>query len=184
MVSETLSAAERVPTPFLRHRRPNMTTAPSKPTRLRPVIRPDHHHFPPRHSGSAVQSFTTGPNGRIPGSRRAIARRPARGMEERQPGGIHECLLGIRRVILISGDTHLAGCQAVFQHYQERYQSKGQEMGTLTLKGPIQMLDSGHALAWGEWQVVTSGQKHSGRFSRIYKKLSSGWRIIHESTTM
>ena len=87
-------------------------------------------------------------------------------------------------LILITGDTHLAGCQATFQHYQERYQANGQEMGLLTLKGPIQMLDSRNALVWGEWQVVTSSQKRSGRFSRVYKKLPSGWRIIHENTTM
>ena len=87
-------------------------------------------------------------------------------------------------LIVITGDTQVAGCQAAFQHFQERYQAKGQEMGTLTLKGPIQMLDSGYAVVWGEWQVVTSSQKRGGRFSRIYKKLPSGWRIVHESTTM
>ena len=83
----------------------------------------------------------------------------------------------------VSGDEITHGWQTVLDRYKQRYSSP-EKMGTLTFSElDIQPINSSYALADGRWLLNRAGDSPHGRFTLLFRETSSGWRIIHDTTT-
>jgi ketosteroid isomerase-like protein len=84
---------------------------------------------------------------------------------------------------IVSGDDITRGWQTVLDRYKQRYNSPGL-MGSLTFSElEIQPLSPSYALANGRWQLTRSNDTPHGRFTLLFRQTSTGWRIIHDTTT-
>ena len=85
--------------------------------------------------------------------------------------------------IFISGDSVTRGWQTVRDRYKRGYDSR-EKMGTLTFSEvEISMLNSTTAVVIGHWQLQRSSDEPKGRFTLIFKRGRSGWRIVHDHTS-
>ena len=83
----------------------------------------------------------------------------------------------------VSGDEVTHGWQTVLDRYKQRYSSP-EKMGTLSFSElEIQPISPSYALADGRWQLNRAGDSPHGRFTLLLRETSSGWRIIHDTTT-
>src|SRR5262245_47945679 len=83
----------------------------------------------------------------------------------------------------VSGDEITRGWQTVLNRYKQRYSSP-EAMGTLSFSElDIQPISPSYALADGRWQLNRAGDSPHGRFTLLFRETSSGWRIIHDTTT-
>ena len=83
----------------------------------------------------------------------------------------------------VSGDEITHGWQTVLDRYKQRYSSP-EKMGTLSFSElDIQPIGPSYALADGRWQLNRAGDSPHGRFTLLLRETSSGWRIIHDTTT-
>jgi ketosteroid isomerase-like protein len=83
----------------------------------------------------------------------------------------------------VSGDEITRGWQTVLDRYKQRYSSP-EKMGTLSFSElEIQPVSPSYALADGRWQLNRAGDSPHGRFTLLLRETSSGWRIIHDTTT-
>jgi ketosteroid isomerase-like protein len=57
-------------------------------------------------------------------------------------------------------------------------------MGTLTFSDlEITLSSSDSAVASGRWKLQRAGDQPHGRFTLILRRLSEGWRIVHDHTS-
>ena len=84
-----------------------------------------------------------------------------------------------------SGADVTTGWDPTLQRYRQRYQSQGKEMGQLEFQDlNIDILSRKAAVVTGKWQLTMSdGKRPHGLFTLIVKKMSAGWRIIHDHTS-
>ena len=83
----------------------------------------------------------------------------------------------------VSGDEITRGWQTVLDRYKQRYSSP-EKMGTLSFSElDIQPISPSYALADGRWHLKRAGDSPNGRFTLLFRETSSGWRIIHDTTT-
>jgi uncharacterized protein (TIGR02246 family) len=83
-----------------------------------------------------------------------------------------------------SGKDLTRGWQETLERYKKKYQAEGKEMGKLAFSDVvIQELAPGVALVTGKWELTLSKETIGGRYTLIMKKLSEGWRIIHDHTS-
>ncbi len=83
-----------------------------------------------------------------------------------------------------SGKDKTHGWEATLKRYQTRYQAEGRAMGTLEFgELEIEMLGSDSAFVRGRWQLKTGNDTPGGLFTLIFRKLPSGWRIVHDHTS-
>ena len=83
-----------------------------------------------------------------------------------------------------SGKDLTRGWQETLERYKKRYQAEGKEMGKLAFSDlVIQELAPGVALVTGKWELTLSKEVVGGRYTLIMKKLSEGWRIVHDHTS-
>ena len=83
----------------------------------------------------------------------------------------------------VSGDEITRGWQTVLDRYKQRYSSP-EKMGTLSFSElDIQPISTSYAIADGRWQLRRAGDAPHGRFTLLFRQTSSGWRIIHDTTT-
>ena len=83
-----------------------------------------------------------------------------------------------------SGNNKTKGWKATLERYQKKYQGEGKEMGKLTFTEiEIQLLSDDHALVKGRWRLDLKKESVGGLFTLIMKKMTPGWRIIHDHTS-
>jgi ketosteroid isomerase-like protein len=83
-----------------------------------------------------------------------------------------------------SGKDKTHGWDATLRRYQTRYQAEGREMGQLTFSEiEIEVVAPDSAFVRGRWQLRTSKETPGGLFTLLFKKLSPGWRIVHDHTS-
>jgi ketosteroid isomerase-like protein len=83
----------------------------------------------------------------------------------------------------MSGDKLTRGWQTVRDRYKKKYDSR-EKMGTLTFSElKITQLGVDVALVIGRWQLARQGDKPHGRFTLLFRRLSDGWRIVHDHTS-
>ena len=83
----------------------------------------------------------------------------------------------------VSGGEITRGWQTVLNRYKQRYSSP-EAMGTLSFSElDIQPIGTSYAIADGRWQLSRAGDAPHGRFTLLFRQTSSGWRIIHDTTT-
>ena len=89
-----------------------------------------------------------------------------------------------------SGATETRGWEPTLARYRQRYQAEGKEMGKLEFqKLNIDLLSRRSAVVTGEWHLTLSntktpdGKQPHGLFTLIFKRLSGGWKIVHDHTS-
>ena len=83
----------------------------------------------------------------------------------------------------LSGDNLTRGWQTVLDRYKKNYDTR-EKMGVLTFSDlEIRMLSDDSALAIGRWILKRANDEPHGRFSLVFRRTSSGWRIIHDHTS-
>lgn len=81
----------------------------------------------------------------------------------------------------VSGEELTRGWQTVLDRYKQRYASRDQ-MGSLEFSElDIQPLSSSDVLADGRWRLIRANDSPHGRFTLLFRKTSSGWRIVHDT---
>lgn len=88
-----------------------------------------------------------------------------------------------------AGGKTTRGWQATLDRYKEKYPPE--KMGKLTFDHlEVELLNDSAALVLGEWHLQfnkkneqTGKSKADGNFSLVLKKLSNGWKIIHDHSS-
>jgi beta-aspartyl-peptidase (threonine type) len=90
------------------------------------------------------------------------------------------------QLTFFSGGSDTRGFDAMLAHYRERYQQGGREMGVLSfsdLEPVVLAQDAG--LVRGRWKVTfKDGSVSEGLFTLAMRRLSEGWRIVHDHTSV
>jgi len=85
--------------------------------------------------------------------------------------------------VFVSGDNVTRGWNTVLERYKKSYDSR-EKMGQLEFSDlEITMLGKDSAVVLGRWLLKRSKDEPHGRFTLIFKKTKSGWRIIHDHTS-
>lgn len=85
-------------------------------------------------------------------------------------------------IVFISGDRLTRGWQTVLERYKRTYDTR-EKMGVLSFSDvEITILSKEAALVFGRWQLRAKGEPR-GRFTLLFKKTRTGWRIVHDHTS-
>jgi len=85
--------------------------------------------------------------------------------------------------VFVSEDTIRRGWETVRDRYRQKYSDRA-KMGTLTFSEiEISLLSSDSAVVLGRWSLERAKDRPHGRFTLIFKRLSEGWRIVHDHTS-
>lgn len=85
--------------------------------------------------------------------------------------------------LFISGDNITRGWQTVRDRYKRGYDSR-EKMGTLIFSEvEISLINANTAVVIGRWQLQRANDQPKGRFTLIFKRLRTGWRIVHDHTS-
>ena len=83
----------------------------------------------------------------------------------------------------ISEDEVKRGWETVRDRYRMRYSDRA-KMGTLSFSEvEVTMLSADAAVVLGRWKLKRENDEPHGRFTLIFKRLSEGWRIVHDHTS-
>jgi len=83
----------------------------------------------------------------------------------------------------ISGDKLTRGWQTVRDRYKKKYDSR-EKMGTLHFSElKITRLGSDAALVIGRWRLDRKSDKLQGRFTLLFRRTPTGWRIVHDHSS-
>lgn len=84
-----------------------------------------------------------------------------------------------------SGANEHDGWQATMDRYLATYRSPGHEMGKLEFSGlRVVVLGQDSAFVRGSWKLTMSdGKTPHGLFTLVLRKLSGGWKIVHDHTS-
>ena len=83
-----------------------------------------------------------------------------------------------------SGGNVFYGWQTVFDRYRKKYADPA-AMGATTFSDlDIKVLSPDAAIAFGRWRQKGSSGEGSGVFTLVLRKMSVGWRIIHDHTSV
>lgn len=84
-----------------------------------------------------------------------------------------------------SGGAVTRGWEPTLLRYRQRYQADGKEMGKLAFQDlNIDLLSRRSAVVTGKWQLTMSdGKQPHGLFTLIFKRMPSGWKIVHDHTS-
>lgn len=87
------------------------------------------------------------------------------------------------QTVFISGDTLTRGWQTVLDRYKKNYDSRD-KMGTLAFTDlEIKPLSEFYAVATGRFQLTRAEDMPHGRFTLIFRRTATGWRIVHDHTS-
>jgi len=85
--------------------------------------------------------------------------------------------------VFVSGDNINHGWKTVLERYKKSYDSR-EKMGTLEFSDlEVTILSKDSAVVLGRWLLKRSNDEPHGRFTLIFKKTQSGWRIVHDHTS-
>jgi len=83
----------------------------------------------------------------------------------------------------VSGDKITRGWQTVRDRYRKKYGTR-EKMGTLTFSEiKITPLGADAAIVIGRWQLIRTSDKPHGIFTLLFRRLPTGWRIVHDHTS-
>jgi ketosteroid isomerase-like protein len=86
-------------------------------------------------------------------------------------------------VAFASGNRVTRGWQTVLDRYKKAYDTR-EKMGTLTFSDlEITFLGKNTARVLGSWHLQRSQDEPHGRFTLLFRKRKSGWKIVHDYTT-
>jgi ketosteroid isomerase-like protein len=83
----------------------------------------------------------------------------------------------------VSGDELTRGWQTVLDRYKQHYKSKD-EMGNLAFSDlDVKPIGTDLAIVDGRWKLTRAGDTPHGRFTLLFRRNGSDWRIVHDTTT-
>ncbi len=86
-------------------------------------------------------------------------------------------------LVFASGDNVTRGWQATLDRYKKNYSSK-EKMGVLRFSDvEISVLSKDAAVVLGSWALTRDGDNPKGKFTLVFRKVSDGWRIVHDHTS-
>lgn len=86
-------------------------------------------------------------------------------------------------ITFVSGDTVTRGWQTVLDRYKKNYDSRA-KMGTLTFSElEFKPLSEFYIMVVGRFQLARDGDQPHGRFTLVFRRTVSGWRIVHDHTS-
>ncbi len=84
-----------------------------------------------------------------------------------------------------SGGKVVWGYQALKDRYEKRYGNKADTMGKLAFSDlKTTELGKDHALCIGHWHLVGKDKTFDGVFSLILRHTKTGWKVIHDHTSL
>lgn len=86
----------------------------------------------------------------------------------------------------LSGGSWTQGYQPVLEHYRERYQAGGKDMGTLTFTDlDARTLCDDAAFVRGKWRLEFEHEEPMwGLFTLVMRRFPEGWRIVSDHTSL
>ena len=85
--------------------------------------------------------------------------------------------------VFISGDSLTRGWQTVLERYKKGYDTR-EKMGTLTFSEvEINLIGNDAAVVLGRWHLRRTNDEPHGRFTLLFRRMKSGWRIVHDHTS-
>jgi ketosteroid isomerase-like protein len=85
--------------------------------------------------------------------------------------------------VFVSGDDVSRGWQKVLDRYKEKYSDRA-KMGTLMFSNlEITPLSNDSVVALGSWELKRASDNPHGRFTLILRRMSDGWKIVHDHTS-
>lgn len=82
-----------------------------------------------------------------------------------------------------SGDKVTRGWQATFDNYKKTYSSRA-KMGMLTFTDlEVNVLSKDSAYVLGSWSLAREKDNPKGKFTLLFRKIKSNWRIVHDHTS-
>lgn len=86
-------------------------------------------------------------------------------------------------IVFVSGDSLTRGWQTVHDRYKKNYDSR-EKMGTLTFSDlETTVYSNDLAVMIGRWHLQRTNDEPHGRFTLVFRRLKSGWRIVHDHTS-
>lgn len=87
------------------------------------------------------------------------------------------------KTVFVSGDNITHGWQTVLEHYQKSYDSR-EKMGTLSFTDlEVTPMGIDRAVVTGSWRLKRSADEPHGKFTLIFRKTKTGWKIVHDHTS-
>ena len=128
-----------------------------------------------------------------PGGTKTGAETDIRAVLEKQvadwnAGRLEEFMVGYWRspnLTFFSGGRKLSGWDATLERYRKTYQAEGKEMGKLKFSDlDIQLLGASAAVVRGRFELkMSDGKELGGLYTLVFRKFTSGWKIIHDHTS-
>jgi uncharacterized protein (TIGR02246 family) len=85
--------------------------------------------------------------------------------------------------VFVSQDEVSRGWETVRDRYRVKYSDRT-KMGILTFSEiEVTMVSPDAAVVLGRWRLKRTSDEPHGRFTLIFKRLSEGWRIVHDHTS-
>jgi uncharacterized protein (TIGR02246 family) len=101
-------------------------------------------------------------------------------------GDVDEFMNGYARsasTVFVSDDQVTRGWETVRERYHRKYSDQA-KMGTLGFSDiEVTVLSPDSAVVLGRWALKRATDEPHGRFTLIFKRLSEGWRIVHDHTS-
>lgn len=86
-------------------------------------------------------------------------------------------------LVFASGASVTRGWQPTLDRYKKNYNSR-EKMGTLKFSDlEINVISKNAAVVLGSWSLTRASDNPKGKFTLIFRKLSDGWRIVHDHTS-
>ena len=86
-------------------------------------------------------------------------------------------------LVFVSGDGVTRGWQPTLDRYKKNYNSR-EKMGALKFSDlDINVISKNAAVVLGSWALTRANDNPKGKFTLIFRKLSGGWRIVHDHTS-
>jgi uncharacterized protein (TIGR02246 family) len=85
--------------------------------------------------------------------------------------------------VFVSEDEVRRGWETVRERYRQKYSDRT-KMGTLAFSDlEVTVLSPDAAVVLGRWRLKRADDEPHGRFTLILKRLTEGWRIVHDHTS-
>ena len=87
------------------------------------------------------------------------------------------------KTVFVSGDSVTHGWQTVLEHYQKSYNTR-EKMGTLTFSDlEVTPMGKDMSVVTGSWRLKRANDEPHGKFTLIFRKTKTGWKIVHDHTS-
>ncbi len=135
------------------------------------------------HLAEAQNAKPNLPNTRITAAVIAVLEAQRNAWNRGDIGGYMDGYERSETTVFVSGDSIARGWQTVHDRYQKNYNTRA-KMGTLTFSEiEVTAVGGKAALMVGRWHLKRASDEPHGRFTLLFKKTKSGWKIVHDHTS-